>query len=104
MLAEAASPHHARTGQSGGNGSLTRTAPVAFAFLRDRDGLAAAARAVPALTQSTAAGTLDFYVTHRAERLAEIAAAVAAGDTTPAQIVARVYAAVEPALGWPRRD
>jgi|CZKW01.1.fsa_nt_gi glyoxylase-like metal-dependent hydrolase (beta-lactamase superfamily II) len=46
------------------------------------------------------AGTLDFYVTHRAERLAEIAAAVAAGDTTPAQIVARVYAAVEPAL-WP---
>jgi hypothetical protein len=52
MLAEAASTHHARTGQSGGNGSLTRTAPVAFAFLRDRDGLAAAARAVPALTQS----------------------------------------------------
>ncbi len=46
------------------------------------------------------AGTLDFYLAHRAERLAEIQAAVAAGDTTPAQIVARVYAAVDPAL-WP---
>jgi len=46
------------------------------------------------------AGTLDFYLTHRAERLAEIEAAVAAGDLTAAQIVARVYAAVDPAL-WP---
>jgi glyoxylase-like metal-dependent hydrolase (beta-lactamase superfamily II) len=46
------------------------------------------------------AATLDFYLTHRAERLAEIQAAVAAGDTTPAQIVARVYADVDRAL-WP---
>jgi glyoxylase-like metal-dependent hydrolase (beta-lactamase superfamily II) len=46
------------------------------------------------------AATLDFYITHRAERLAEIQAAVAAGDTTPAQIVARVYADVDRAL-WP---
>jgi len=39
MLAEAASAHHARTGRSGGNGSLMRTAPVALAFQRaDRDG------------------------------------------------------------------
>jgi len=46
------------------------------------------------------AGTLDFYITHRAERLAEIEAAVAAGDRTLAQIVARVYADVDRAL-WP---
>jgi glyoxylase-like metal-dependent hydrolase (beta-lactamase superfamily II) len=46
------------------------------------------------------AGTLDFYITHRAERLAEVQAAVAAGDTTPAEIVARVYADVDRAL-WP---
>jgi glyoxylase-like metal-dependent hydrolase (beta-lactamase superfamily II) len=44
--------------------------------------------------------TLDYYITHRAERLAEIRAAVAAGDTTLAEIVARVYADVDRAL-WP---
>ena len=50
MLAEAASAHHARTGRSGGNGSLMRTAPVALAFLHDPAGLAGAAHAVSALT------------------------------------------------------
>ena len=50
MLAEAAAAHHARTGRSGGNGSLMRTAPVAFAFLHDPGGLAGAAHAVSALT------------------------------------------------------
>jgi glyoxylase-like metal-dependent hydrolase (beta-lactamase superfamily II) len=47
-----------------------------------------------------AAGTLDYYLTHRAERLAEIRAALAAGDRTLAEIVARVYADVDRAL-WP---
>jgi glyoxylase-like metal-dependent hydrolase (beta-lactamase superfamily II) len=46
------------------------------------------------------AGALDFYLAHRAERLAEVQDALAAGDTNPAQIVARVYAAVDQAL-WP---
>ena len=46
------------------------------------------------------AGTLDFYRTHRAERLDEIRAALAAGDRTPERIVARVYAAVDRSL-WP---
>jgi glyoxylase-like metal-dependent hydrolase (beta-lactamase superfamily II) len=46
------------------------------------------------------AGVLDFYLTHRAERLDEVRAAVEAGDRTPAQIVATVYAAVDRAL-WP---
>lgn len=46
------------------------------------------------------AATLDFYLAHRAERLAEVRAAVAAGDRTPAEIVARVYAAVDRAV-WP---
>jgi glyoxylase-like metal-dependent hydrolase (beta-lactamase superfamily II) len=43
---------------------------------------------------------LDYYITHRAERLAEIKAALAAGDRTTEQIVARVYADVDRAL-WP---
>lgn len=46
------------------------------------------------------AATLDFYIAHRAERLAEVEAAIAAGDRTPADIVARVYAAVDRGL-WP---
>ena len=46
------------------------------------------------------AGVLDFYLAHRAERLDEVRAAIAAGDRTPAEIVPRVYAAVDPAL-WP---
>ena len=45
-------------------------------------------------------GTLDYYLTHRAERLAEIRAALAAGDWSAAEIVARVYADVDRAL-WP---
>jgi glyoxylase-like metal-dependent hydrolase (beta-lactamase superfamily II) len=47
-----------------------------------------------------AAGTLDYYLTHRAERLAEVQEAIAAGDRTLAEIVARVYAEVDKAL-WP---
>jgi glyoxylase-like metal-dependent hydrolase (beta-lactamase superfamily II) len=46
------------------------------------------------------AGTLDYYITHRAERLAEVEAALAAGDRTPAAIVARVYSGVDRVL-WP---
>ncbi len=46
------------------------------------------------------ADTLDYYLAHRAERLAEIRDALAAGDRTPAQIVERVYAAVPRAV-WP---
>lgn len=46
------------------------------------------------------AAALDYYITHRAERLAEIKAALAAGDRSRAQIVARVYADVDRAL-WP---
>lgn len=46
----AARAHHERTGRSGGNGSLMRTAPVAVAYLDDLDGLVDAAQAVSALT------------------------------------------------------
>jgi glyoxylase-like metal-dependent hydrolase (beta-lactamase superfamily II) len=44
------------------------------------------------------AGTLDYYIAHRGKRLAEVLAAVAAGDRTPAEITARVYAGVDPAV------
>jgi glyoxylase-like metal-dependent hydrolase (beta-lactamase superfamily II) len=46
------------------------------------------------------AGVLDFYLAHRAERLDEVRAALAAGDQNPAEIVARVYVDVDRAL-WP---
>jgi glyoxylase-like metal-dependent hydrolase (beta-lactamase superfamily II) len=46
------------------------------------------------------AAVLDFYLAHRAERLDEVRGALAAGDRTPAEIVPRVYAAVDQAL-WP---
>ncbi|WP_407343368.1 ADP-ribosylglycohydrolase family protein [Pengzhenrongella phosphoraccumulans] len=49
-LATAARSHHERTGKSGGNGSLMRTAPVALAYLDDPDGLVEAAHAISALT------------------------------------------------------
>ena len=46
---------------------------------------------------------LDYYRTHRAERLNEISAAVAAGDRTRSEIVARVYADVDRKL-WPAAE
>jgi glyoxylase-like metal-dependent hydrolase (beta-lactamase superfamily II) len=50
------------------------------------------------------AAVLDYYLAHRAERLDEVRAALAAGDTTPAQIVARVYADVDRVLWPPARE
>jgi glyoxylase-like metal-dependent hydrolase (beta-lactamase superfamily II) len=49
---------------------------------------------------SEPAQTLDYYIAHRAERLAEIEAALAAGCRTVPDIVARVYVDVDKAL-WP---
>jgi glyoxylase-like metal-dependent hydrolase (beta-lactamase superfamily II) len=46
------------------------------------------------------AAVLDFYLAHRADRLAEVRAALASGDRTAEQIVARVYAEVAHEL-WP---
>ena len=46
------------------------------------------------------AGVLDFYLAHRRERLAEVRAALAAGDRTEDEILARVYADVDRSL-WP---
>jgi glyoxylase-like metal-dependent hydrolase (beta-lactamase superfamily II) len=43
------------------------------------------------------------YLRHRAERLAQVEAAVAAGDRTPSEVVLRVYADVNPAL-WPAAE
>lgn len=45
-----AKQHHQRSGRSGGNGSLMRTAPVALAYLDDQDALADAAREISSLT------------------------------------------------------
>ena len=49
---EAATRFHRRTGRSGGNGSLMRTAPVALAYLDDEPAMAAAARTISELTHT----------------------------------------------------
>ncbi|GLP73828.1 ribosylglycohydrolase [Mycobacterium antarcticum] len=41
---------HERSGRTGGNGALMRTAPVALAYLHDEDALVTAAREISALT------------------------------------------------------
>jgi glyoxylase-like metal-dependent hydrolase (beta-lactamase superfamily II) len=46
---------------------------------------------------------LDYYLRHRQERLAQVRAAVAAGDEDAAAVVRRVYADVDPAL-WPAAE
>jgi glyoxylase-like metal-dependent hydrolase (beta-lactamase superfamily II) len=46
---------------------------------------------------------LSFYRRHRLERLDEIRAALAAGDRTPNDIVARVYADVDRSV-WPAAE
>lgn len=42
--------------------------------------------------------TIDAYLAHRSERLQQVRDAVAAGDTTPTQVVERVYADVDRAV------
>ncbi|WP_347352968.1 MBL fold metallo-hydrolase [Intrasporangium sp.] len=50
-----------------------------------------------------AAATVAFYLQHRAERLDQVRAALAAGDTTAGQVVERVYADVSRDL-WPAAE
>ncbi|SCL39887.1 Glyoxylase, beta-lactamase superfamily II [Micromonospora pallida] len=42
----------------------------------------------------------DYYLAHRRARLDQVRAAVAAGDTTAAEVVARVYTDVDRSLWW----
>jgi glyoxylase-like metal-dependent hydrolase (beta-lactamase superfamily II) len=44
------------------------------------------------------AGVLDYYIAHRKERLEQVRAALAAGASTPAEIVAMVYGDTDPAV------
>jgi glyoxylase-like metal-dependent hydrolase (beta-lactamase superfamily II) len=50
-----------------------------------------------------AAAVLDYYLTHRAERLAQVDDAVRSGITEPRAIVEHVYADVDPIL-WPAAE
>lgn len=49
------------------------------------------------------AAVLDYYVRHRLERLDQVRAALAAGDRTAAEVVARVYADVDRSV-WPAAE
>jgi glyoxylase-like metal-dependent hydrolase (beta-lactamase superfamily II) len=49
------------------------------------------------------AAWLSFYRRHRLERLDQVRAALAAGDRTASDVVARVYADVDPSL-WPAAE
>ena len=48
-------------------------------------------------------GILDYYLAHRAERLDQVRAALAAGATTPAEIVAMIYTDVDRSV-WPAAE
>ncbi|MFJ9695885.1 MBL fold metallo-hydrolase [Kitasatospora sp. NPDC101183] len=50
-----------------------------------------------------ALGAVDYYLAHRAARLAQVETAVEAGCRTSAEVVARVYADVDRAL-WPAAE
>ena len=50
-----------------------------------------------------ALGTVEYYLAHRASRLAQVETAVESGLRTPAEVVAKVYADVDPAL-WPAAE
>ncbi|MGH3327176.1 MAG: MBL fold metallo-hydrolase, partial [Streptomycetales bacterium] len=71
-------------------------------------GLAARAEATAVLpghgpVLRDALGVLTYYLDHRAERLDQVRAALAAGDRTPGAVVARVYADVDQVL-WPAAE
>jgi glyoxylase-like metal-dependent hydrolase (beta-lactamase superfamily II) len=51
----------------------------------------------------SARAVAEQYLDHRTARLDQVRAAVAAGDTTAAEVVARVYADVDPIL-WPAAE
>jgi glyoxylase-like metal-dependent hydrolase (beta-lactamase superfamily II) len=53
--------------------------------------------------EDQAVAAIDYYLAHRAERLAQVAEALAAGDQTPADVVRRVYADVDQSL-WPAAE
>ncbi|WP_327290357.1 MBL fold metallo-hydrolase [Streptomyces sp. NBC_01198] len=50
-----------------------------------------------------ARGAVEFYLAHRAHRLAQVETAIESGLRTPAEVVARVYADVDRAL-WPAAE
>lgn len=50
-----------------------------------------------------ARGAVEFYLAHRADRLAQVETAVEAGHRTAEEVVARVYAEVDRAL-WPAAE
>lgn len=50
-----------------------------------------------------AQGAVDFYLAHRAKRLAQVETAVEAGHRTPSEVVAHVYADVDRTL-WPAAE
>ncbi len=52
---------------------------------------------------SDARGAVEYYLAHRAHRLAQVETAVEQGHTTPAQVVAHVYADVDRTL-WPAAE
>ena len=55
----------------------------------------------PMLTDPLA--TLDYYLSHRRERLDQVRSALAAGAKTPAEIVAMIYTDVDPSV-WPAAE
>lgn len=73
--------------------------------LRDLAGARGVSRLLPGHGPVLAdpAGTLDYYLSHRAERLDQVRSALAAGARTPAEIVAMIYTDVDRSV-WPAAE
>lgn len=99
-LASASQPHYARTGRSGGNGSLMRTAPVALAYLDDEAGLVEAAQQLSALTHfdpEAGEACALWSLAARGGRDADTVAAIAGG------LLGGVYGASAVPAAWRRK-
>ncbi len=88
-------------GSDGSLGDYLRT----LGRLRDMTGIGGVGLLLPGHgpVLGDPAGTLDYYIAHRAERLDQVRSALAAGAKTPAEIVAMIYTDVDRSL-WPAAE
>jgi hypothetical protein len=94
-----ARPRHHVTAADGNLGDYLRT----LGQLRTRPGGLALPLPGHGAMLADPLGTLDYYLSHRAERLDQVRSALAAGAKTLAEIVAMIYTDVDPSV-WPAAE
>ena len=89
------------THPDGDLGAYLGSLDVLLALVRERDVTAILPGHGPVVTDPE--GVLTFYREHRRQRLDQVRDALRQGDTTPAEVVARVYADVDRSV-WPAAE